>query len=194
MTGLILCGGNSSRMGSDKGLLSVSGITWAETAYSKLASVIASVIISVNEQQLPVYRSHFADRTLIVDNPQLFVGGPLRGLLSAHLLLPQEDIFVFACDLLFMENIVFRNLLDKQQQSPANEAYVFMNNQQAEPLCGMYTAKGLAKIFTAYHDGSLGKQSMKHVLEMLNTCYLPLPSAWQDYFKNINTRYDLGHE
>lgn len=32
MTGIILCGGKSSRMGSDKGLLSTSGITWAETA------------------------------------------------------------------------------------------------------------------------------------------------------------------
>jgi molybdopterin-guanine dinucleotide biosynthesis protein A len=194
MTGLVLCGGNSSRMGTDKGLLLVSGITWAETACSKLSNLIPAVTISVNAQQLPVYRSHFPDKTLIVDNPQLSVGGPLRGLLSVHLQLPKEDIFVFACDLLFMENIVFRNLLDKQQQSPAYEAYVFMNNQQAEPLCGVYTAKGLAKIFTAYHEGSLGKQSMKHVLEMLNTCYQPLPSAWQDYFKNINTRDELSHE
>ena len=193
MTGLVLCGGNSSRMGSDKGLLSVSGITWAETACSKLSTVIHSVTISVNEQQLPVYRSHFPDRTLIVDNPHLSIGGPLRGLLSAHLLLPNKDIFVFACDLLFMENIVFKNLLDKQQQSPAHEAYVFRNNEQAEPLCGIYTAKGLAQIFAASHDGSLGKQSMKHVLETLNTCYLPLPSAWQNYFKNINTRDELGH-
>jgi molybdopterin-guanine dinucleotide biosynthesis protein A len=194
MTGLILCGGNSSRMGSDKGLLHISGITWAETACSKLSTVISSITISVNQQQLPVYHSHFPERTLIVDDPQLSVGGPLRGLLSAHLLLPKEDIFVFACDLLFMETIVFKNLLDKHKQSPDHEAYVFMNNGQAEPLCGIYTAKGLANIFAAYHINSLGKQSMKHVLEMLNTCYLPLSSAWQDYFKNINTRDELGHQ
>ena len=192
MTGLVLCGGQSSRMGSDKGLLSSSGLTWAEAACSKLSSVVFPVAISVNPQQHSTYAECFPSHQLIVDNDQLTIGGPLRGLLSAHILIPQEDIFLFACDLLFMEPIVFKELLAHQQQSPGYEAFVFSQQQEAEPLCGIYTATGLAKILSHYHAGTLGKQSMKHVLETLDTLCLELPRDWQPYFKNINTRNDLN--
>ena len=191
MTGLILCGGQSSRMGSDKGLLSASGITWTENAYNKLASVVSPVAISVNKLQQQTYAAHFQVQQLIVDNDQLTIGGPLHGLLSTHILMPQEDIFLFACDLLFMETIVFKKLLTQQRLSPGHEALVFTQQQEAEPLCGIYTATGLAKILTAYHAGTLGKQSMKHVLETMDTLYTKLPGNWQPYFKNINTRHDL---
>jgi len=192
MTGIILCGGNSSRMGTDKGLLFSSGITWAETACTKLSSVISPIAFSVNHRQQQTYAAHFPTQQLIVDNDQLNIGGPLRGLLSAHIQMPQEDIFLFACDLLFMEPIVFKELLTHQQQSPGCEAFVFMQQQEAEPLCGIYTAAGLAKILAIYYAGTLGKQSMKHVLETVNTLHPELPADWQPYFKNINTRHDLN--
>lgn len=192
MTGLILCGGQSSRMGTDKGLLPTDGNTWVETACDKLGAVVSSVAISLNKKQQELYVVLFPERQLIVDNDELSIGGPLHGLLSAHMLMPEEDIFLFACDLLFMETIVFRALIALRQKSPSFEAFVFKQEQEAEPLCGIYTSTGLAKIFSAYHAGSLGKHSMKHILEMLNTLYLPLPGAWQMYFKNINTRHDLN--
>ena len=191
MTGLVLCGGNSSRMGTDKGMLSDAGITWAQKACTKLESVMPVVAVSVNRQQKEIYTSHFPSNTLIVDHEQLTIGGPLRGLLSAHLLMPEEDIFVFACDLLLMESIVFEELITFQQQSPSSEAFVYRWHEEAEPLCGIYTARGLAKIYAAYNAGALARQSMKHVLELLDTSYSSLPDTWQPYFKNINTRQDL---
>lgn len=191
MTGLVLCGGQSSRMGSDKGLLSASGITWAQIAWKKLSSVVSPVAVSVNKQQLHSYAEYFPEQKLIVDNDQLTVGGPLRGLLSAHMTMPEEDIFLFACDLLFMETIVFKELLAQKHLFSGQEAFVFTQQREAEPLCGIYTATGLAKILSAYHAGALGKQSMKHALEMLDTSVTKLPPTWQPYFKNINTFHDL---
>ncbi len=192
MTGLLLCGGKSSRMGSDKGLLNAAGITWAETAYQKIATVVSSVAISVNKEQLPSYKKRFLESELIVDSDQLKIGGPLCGLLSAHIQMPKEDIFLFACDLLFMETPVFEALLLQQKETPDKEAFVFMQDQETEPLCGIYTAIGLNKILTAYQNESLGKQSMKHVLEMLSTSKKELPDEWKPFFKNINTRNDLN--
>ena len=39
MLGIVLCGGNSSRMGSDKGLLNLQAKTWAQTSIDKFASI-----------------------------------------------------------------------------------------------------------------------------------------------------------
>lgn len=191
MTGIILCGGKSSRMGSDKGLLSTSGITWAETACLKLAPFVSSLAISVNGEQTNSYKDYFPENQLIIDNTELNIGGPLCGLLSAHLLKPEEDLFLFACDLLFMESIVFEKLLVLKKEFPNNGAYVFVNEKEVEPLCGIYTANALKLILASYREGNLGKQSMKHVLEMINTYRTELPDEWQNYFKNINSRQEL---
>jgi molybdopterin-guanine dinucleotide biosynthesis protein A len=71
------------------------------------------------------YAKHFTEKQLIVDDNQLNIGGPLHGLLSTHIQFPQEDIFLFACDLLFMETVVFEALLLQQKIFPGKEAFVF---------------------------------------------------------------------
>lgn len=191
MTGLVLCGGKSSRMGSDKGLMNDSGITWAETACRKLARLVSPVRISVGHEQFASYAAYFPAQQLLIDDDTLTIGGPLRGLISAHIQMPEEAIFLLACDLLLIEPIVFHKLLALQKQSPDYDAFVFVQDAEAEPLCAIYTAKGLQKILAAYREGSLGKQSMKHILEMLHTLRTALPAEWKPYFKNINTRQDL---
>lgn len=192
MIGLLLCGGKSSRMGTDKGLIADTGITWAEAACNKLAPFVSSVAISVNQIQLSIYAEHFPAHFLIVDNHELAIGGPLCGLLSAHLQMPEENIFLLACDLLFIEPVVFEKLLHTQKQYPQNNAFVFEQNEEAEPLCGIYTSAALKKILTVYREGKLGKQSMKHALEMSDTLQTALPEGWKSYFRNINTRNDLN--
>jgi molybdenum cofactor guanylyltransferase len=51
MLGIVLCGGQSSRMGTDKGLMVNEARTWAQTAVDKLTTLLIPVKISVNEKQ-----------------------------------------------------------------------------------------------------------------------------------------------
>jgi len=39
MIGVVLCGGQSSRMHADKGLIKVQGVTWAEAAFQKMEAL-----------------------------------------------------------------------------------------------------------------------------------------------------------
>ena len=48
MLGIVLCGGQSLRMGKDKGLLKLEAKTWAQTAIDKIAVLNFPVKISVN--------------------------------------------------------------------------------------------------------------------------------------------------
>ena len=191
MLGLILCGGESTRMGRDKGLLGASD-NWAQAAAKKMHSLGIKVKISVNTNQLAAYSNFFNDAELIGDDPSLSVRGPLLGVLSAYKLSPEEDVFALACDMPFMESSILKELLEQYHQSSNAEAFVFTTNGEPEPLCGIYTAKGLSRILALLQQGQLKRHSMKYMLEQLNTCMVPAADDQKNYFRNMNAHADLN--
>lgn len=192
MVGVILCGGQSVRMGNDKGLLSSEGITWAEAAVGKLSALKIPVCISVNEQQYDVYAKTFDANLLVKDNPALQIHGPLSGVLSTHLEYPLQNIFVLACDMPLMEIKLLNRLYNADLETDDYDAYIFTNNEEAEPLCGIYCAKGLAFILDTYNKGLLAKHSMKFMLDNLNVHFIELTNDEKKYFKNLNTHADIN--
>lgn len=191
MVGIVLCGGQSSRMGSDKGLLKSGGQCWAERAAEKLSALAIPVKISINRMQLGSYKKIFPAIDLITDNEALFVKGPLLGLLSCHLACPSEDLFVLACDLPNLKSSYLESLYDVYRTQPAS-AYLFRNNGSAEPLCGIYTSHGLAQIFSYIKAGVITRHSMKHMLEHLNVHYIDLKKSEMEFLANANTPSDLN--
>jgi len=192
MIGVVLSGGQSLRMGKDKGLLQNGQETWAQQAFAKLSSLLIPVSISVNTQQLPIYQIVFSSSSLITDDPALSIGGPLKGILSVHLIYPKEDLLVLACDMINMEVDLLEFLVHRYSDKPA-DALVFVNEQQPEPLCGIYLAKALDKIYALYMNQELRKHSMKYALDQLDVRYLPVSEKWKAYFDNYNTISDLNN-
>ena len=186
MIGLILCGGQSQRMGKDKGLLQYQETNWVKIAASKMSSLDIPVKISVNKQQLSSYTELFSKSNLIVDDLSLSIKGPLLGIMSCHLPFSTEDLFVLACDMLNMETDLLRSLCKKYQQQNS-DAYIFSNDGNAEPLCGIYTAKGLSQVLNMYKTKKLHKHSMKFILEQLSVCEIALNNEEKKHFKNFNT-------
>jgi molybdenum cofactor guanylyltransferase len=191
MLGVILCGGQSTRMGSDKGLLKLQAGTWAQTAVDKMTALGLPVFLSVNADQYNSYATVFLAAQLVKDNDSITVKGPLKGLLSVHLQHPGEELFVLACDMPLMEAEVLQQLSAYAQQHPA-EAWVFSNEGMPEPLCGIYTAAGLAKITAMHTAGQLLKHSMKYALEQVHTVLLPISADQQIFFRNFNAHAELN--
>ncbi len=191
MKGVVLCGGHSSRMNDDKGLLLFQGKTWAHLALEKLSALNIATAISVNKNQIPIYTSYFKDDQLITDdNDFIDIGGPLVGVLSSHKVFPTEDLLVLACDFPKIDTAILQYLLD-QHRSDVYEVVCYKVEDQVQPLCAIYTATGLAKILLAYQNKTLRKNSMMHVLEQLRTNYLDVALDWIPYFKNFNAAADL---
>jgi molybdenum cofactor guanylyltransferase len=184
MIGVILCGGKSSRMGDDKGLMLSGEKTWAQLGKEKLSEINIQTVLSVNQNQFNDYQSIFSDQELITDNPGLNIGGPLLGLLSVHSHFPNEDLLLLACDLPKMNAIVLKELMIHYIQKQNEEAIVFKMAEQ--------TKQGLAKIIALHSANNLAKHSMKFVLERLNTLYLTPKENWWNYFKNYNSPEDLN--
>ena len=192
MLGIILCGGQSSRMGSDKGLLKLEADTWAQTARDKLAVLDIPIKFSVNNQQLHDYETVFPATDLITDNVALSLKGPLLGVLSSHLQFTHEDLFILACDMPLMDPSLLQSLYSLYLQEPSFSAYIFTNEEEPEPLCGIYRAKGLANISDMLASGRLTKHSMKFVLDHLDTRAVPATEEQKKYFRNFNAHAELN--
>ncbi|MGC4102107.1 molybdenum cofactor guanylyltransferase [Ferruginibacter sp.] len=192
MTGIILCGGQSSRMGTDKGLLHYEAKTWAQTALEKMNVLNIPVKISVNLQQQPEYEKVFAPQMLIADDASLDLKGPLLGVLSAHLQNSAEDLFILACDMPLMEPGLLKELFALYQQSKKYEVFIYTNNKEPEPLCGIYTSQALKKIVTMLRQDKLVRHSMKFVLSQLVVCEIALQENQKTAFRNFNAHAELN--
>jgi molybdenum cofactor guanylyltransferase len=190
MTGVVLCGGMSSRMGSDKGLLEVNEESWAENSAFLLSSLDVPVIISINKKQVETYSSFFTKGSLVVDNESLDLKGPLLGIMSVHLMKPGEDLLVLACDMISMKLVVL-DILFKEYTTGDAEAYIYTIQNNREPLCGIYTSSALQKINELVYTHQLKNFSMMHVLDMIHAAYIPVEPHLTSCFKNVNSPGDL---
>lgn len=187
MTGAILCGGQSTRMHKDKGLLMAGRFTWAEKMARMLEPIVNNLVISVNPEQ-HAYQSELGGYTLITDDALLDIYGPLHGLLSVHQQFPEDDIFLLACDMQKMQPEVLQILSEKYSENREFEAWVFVEpDGSPEPLAAIYSAKALASILAKHRQMPLPRHSMKYVLDQLKVYSLSIPEAWTECFANFNT-------
>jgi molybdopterin-guanine dinucleotide biosynthesis protein A len=184
--GVLMCGGKSTRMGRDKGLISFQDKTWASLGAEKLSALGIPVVYSIHPGQV----SHYAvlHATFVTDDPDLPAGGPLLGLLSVHQRFPDEDLFLLACDLPFMEEDVLQRLLKAYSQNPGYDAYLFGTQEAPEPVCAIYNASALNN--TSLTAGT--NSSLKYWLGQWKVLITTIPEGKEYCFGNINTPQDLG--
>ena len=191
MLGVILCGGESSRMGTDKGLIQFQDITWAQLAVEKIEKLGIQVIVSINKGQKKNYEKWLSENKLIVDDPTIALKGPAAAVLNVHLKNPADDLFVLACDLPLMEFSVLNDLYSFYTTKNPFQAFVYSSDDEPEPLCGIYTAGALTLISNMYYTNKLEKQSMKYILDQLLVYRMPIPENKKKCFRNFNSPEDV---
>ena len=191
MLGVVLCGGQSSRMGSDKGLLMLNNKTWTQKAIDTLSNFQIPVVISVNKTQYKDYSSILPTDILLPDDPSLQLHGPLCGLLSVYLKYPQEDLLILACDMPLIDTELIKQLLTKYSNETL-DAFIYTIDDEPEPMPGIYRSKALAYVHQLYSNDQLPKHSMKYMLEHIAASFSSLPADKKDCFRNFNTHAELN--
>jgi molybdopterin-guanine dinucleotide biosynthesis protein A len=179
-------------MGTDKGLLKLHAVTWAQTALDKLHSLQLPVVLSINKDQFAAYSTIFDTSRLVIDKDPLQIRGPLCGVLSVHLSYPADDLFILGCDLPLMETDLLNELVSQHQQQDLKEAFAYTNDGEPEPLCGIYTSKGLAHVHSLLQTNQLHKHSMKFMLEQIKSQFTPVPEDKKKCFRNFNAHAELN--
>jgi molybdenum cofactor guanylyltransferase len=193
LVGLLLCGGESKRMGTDKGLIKLGNKTWAETIYDQLQSLVEITLISINPSQIDTYKELFPTQNQIIDS-NFQVKGPLAGILSVFKQYSQDDFIVLACDMIDIKFNLLQEIISiyYSRQDEDFEAFVFQTDQGIQPLAAIYTSKLLEKVYHLYLNKQLQKMSLKHVLEIGNNLIINCDLNKEAQFKNRNCVEELN--
>jgi molybdopterin-guanine dinucleotide biosynthesis protein A len=194
MIAVILSGGQSRRMGQDKGLIQEDGLAWTQSLRLKLEETFLKTFVSINELQEESYARVFPDTTLIPDHPSsAHLNGPVKGILSAHLAFPDHDILFLPCDMPHLDSDTFLWWISEFEQLQQSEKVMVCSTPDfLQPLCGIYSQAALKKLKKLYEDKRLQNQSMHHIVkEMLQASVMSIPASLLAQFKNFNTPDDL---
>jgi molybdopterin-guanine dinucleotide biosynthesis protein A len=188
LLGAILCGGGSTRMGSDKGLLPIRNTIWAKHMHEKLAPFHIPVVYSINAGQFKDYREHISPEYLVIDNSD--VKGPLNGLLSIQQSYPNFDILLMSCDMLDLDASTLDHLLEQYKKDHTFDFYVYQDDEYAQTFCGIYTGVGLEKVEGRLMIGRLDSFSLQSVLDEGYALRIPVRNKM--VFKNYNSSVDIA--
>lgn len=166
--GVLLAGGQSSRMGTDKALLELGGLKTIQWVDERLRKITDQRVIITNQKE----RFSFVD---IPSYPDVFEGeGPMAGLHAAIHYLSSDYYLLSACDTPFLSPAVYEVL---KQQVVGHDIAIPVFNGKFHPMSGVYSAEVYKKTGELLNQG---KRSMKALFNETDTVFV-------DHFPFIDT-------
>lgn len=183
MTGAVLAGGKSRRMGFNKALIKINNETIIERSLALFKGVFDDTFIVANG--LLGYESL---NTLAVSD--IFKGaGSLGGIYTALFHSTTDHTFVAACDMPYMNKQVIKRILDSYREA---EAIVPFINEKFHPLHAVYHRRCMKPIEAMIKDGNLRINDLLnkiHVKKLVEADFHGLPVGLS--VENINTKEEL---
>jgi molybdenum cofactor guanylyltransferase len=155
--GLILSGGQSSRMGEEKRLINYHGKTQEQYLFDLLSNYFSAVYVSINQSQT-------TDLPCIQDL-DLGVKSPMVGIVSAFHHNPNVAWLVVACDMPFVDEKAIEFLLKHRNLEKFATAFENSEEHFPEPLLTIYEPRIFSKLQEATDEG---KKSPMKVLKNLD--------------------------
>ena len=188
VTGVLLAGGKSTRMGCDKASIEVSGQTVFSRSLDFLQQLFSRVIIAGNRPGLALPE--------IPAVPDIYPGSALGGLYTGLKSAETDWIFVTPCDMPYPDSDIV-DLLFRLHEGA--DAVVPQTPGGYEPVFAFYHKRCLP----IFEDALIrGRKSIFALYPQLNVRFLEwqdMPAGWEKSMLNINTPEDLerikkGHE
>ena len=180
VTGVILAGGKSRRMGTDKARLKLSGQSLFERSLELLQSFFATIIIAGDRPDLA--------RPGIPAIADLYPGSALGGLHTGLISATTDWIFVAPCDMPYPDRRIIEALL---QHRHAVDAVIPRTPAGYEPVFALYHKNCLPQMEAMLQ---LDQFRIYDFYQRIPICYLEppdLPEGWQRSLININTPEQL---
>ena len=183
ITGIILAGGKSSRMGKDKGMIQLAGKPLISYSIDALKPFCDQILISSNSEDYelfgyPVHKDIFPD------------SGPMGGIYSCLLQSSSTLNLVLSCDMPLVSQSLIKYILDKSNK---NSISVPVHGDNfIEPLCASYSTTTIPYLKKLIEQNSL---KLIDLIDIAPSRQIRLDSSLPfynpDLFLNINRPGDL---
>lgn len=171
--GLVLAGGKSMRMGTDKGLLEYHGKSQRNFAVEMLEKMNFKTFLSVRKEQ------NITDMATVED---VFLGlGPFGAICSAFQSDPNKAWLVLATDLPFVDEKVIQLLLEKRDPGKIATAIKGKDKQFPEPLITIWEPKAYPIMLNFMAQG------ISCPRKVLINSDVKIVEIDDDFIRNINT-------
>jgi molybdopterin-guanine dinucleotide biosynthesis protein A len=176
-TAIVMAGGKSKRMGSDKSMLSIKGQSIIETICNQLSDTFDEILISANQ----IDKFAFLGYKVIPDKvPEQ---GPLMGIASALEVSIKEFNFVVACDIPKINLNYVNRMLNEAIESHADIVMPISGKNKYEPLFAVYRKR----IVEAIHKTlSAGKRKIIDVFPLCTVKHIEIDDT--EWLINLNTK------
>ncbi|MFY0592247.1 molybdenum cofactor guanylyltransferase [Roseivirga sp.] len=177
--GLILLGGQSSRMGSDKAFLEWNGEKVLDKLLERLKAITSDVCLSVNDSQY-----HLLKETHQCIKDKYKLKGPMGGILSSLEAL-KSDLLVLAIDMPLIDKETLMPLIEAGVSSGKTTAFTNPNHQW-HPLPSYWPKNAVDSLKTRLETNQLALN------QYLKTFGKAIPIGDQlPYFLNVNRPTDI---
>ncbi len=187
LTGVILAGGKSSRMGVNKSFLKLGNQTIIERIVDLMKSIFSEVIIITNTPDeykflnLPLYEDIYKWK------------GPLAGIHSALTHSQTEKIFVLSCDVPLMSKEMIEYIIEYK----SDKSIVFCETAgYHQPLVGVYSKKILNDIDNFISKNEMNDKSFHQFLTIVDAEIIhpeKLSFYKDEIFFNVNRPEDYEY-
>lgn len=185
LTGFILAGGESRRMGTPKAFVRLNGKQLIDYAWEALKEVAPRVILSAGKLPLS-YRDLSVVQDLFVDH------GPVGGIYSALRSSPTELNLVLSCDMPFVSVDLLNLLVDAAANHPFDITLPVDEQGLLQPLCAVYRKSMVPYLERAILQKEL---KLKTIIQKVNYQAIPIEKSHPVYhsrlFYNMNTPEDI---
>lgn len=174
---VILAGGKSSRMGTDKALLEWKGRTFLEQLAGEMDFFEEKWIVG-EKRRLKTELSWNAAEDIYPDC------GPIGGMQTSLSLCQSEALFVVSCDTPLMKRSVYELLYEAYREDEYDAVISVTGDGKYHPLCGIYR-KTVGELFE--QQIQKGQNKIMASFEKIRVKYVAIPFFMEVQLKNINT-------
>lgn len=171
--GLVLCGGSSVRMKTDKAFLNYHGKEQIYYLVDKMDSICEKVFISCNESQKDKIDLNY---NVIIDSATFQNSGPINAILTAFELYPNKAIFVLACDYPLLTSVDLVMLKDAFLKYKKTVSFYNNNTNFREPFIAIYHPSDLSQLLAFYKNGNTSLQLFLNDIDAIKVEPLNLKS------------------
>jgi len=179
ITGIILSGGKSSRMGSDKAMLKLNGLTFIECIINAMKPIVSKIMIVSDFDN----HNYFGCQKV---EDSLKDAGPLSGLYSGLKNSTTQFNLVLSCDIPLIKIEVLRKLVESDYQN--FDVTQIQSDKKSMPLIAIYKKDCMTKCLELLEQN---ERRLRVAVAQFKTKSIDIDSSLNQYVKNVNTKEDL---